>query len=109
MRSTRTAASPLEHEELRRSSPEVGRPAGHQWQPPSHDGYAAAMRHWVLTFNPPTAIVVVWAQDVEEARRLAVADLADKAPGIEPTETAAAPLERPATSGVVFSSITTVD
>jgi hypothetical protein len=66
------------------------------------------MKLWVLTYAPPVAIVVVWADEVEEARRLAVAELADKAPGITPSETAAVPLEQPSSAAVAFSSITTV-
>jgi hypothetical protein len=66
------------------------------------------MQIWVLTYAPPVAIVVVWARDLEEARRLATAELAEKASGITPKETAAVPMDQPPDGGVVFSSIITV-
>ena len=53
------------------------------------------MQLWVLAYASG-AIVAVFAQDREEARRLALAELADKAPRVDQVETAAVPHDVPA-------------
>ena len=60
------------------------------------------MKLWVFAYASG-AIVVVWANGIEEARGLALAELADKAPGETQTETAAIPYDPPAAAAVVFS------
>ena len=66
------------------------------------------MQFWALAYNPPAAVIVVWASDVEDARRLALEHLADEAPGVDPTETAVRQLKEASTGYVVMSSLVDV-
>jgi hypothetical protein len=64
------------------------------------------MHFWALTYNPPLAVVIVWASELEEARRLSLEHLADRVPGVEPTETGTRRLEEAPTGYVALSSVT---
>jgi hypothetical protein len=66
------------------------------------------VQFWALAYNPPAAVIVVWATGIEEARRLALEHLADQAPGVDPTETAVRQLEEAVTGYVVLSSLVDV-
>lgn len=64
---------------------------------------------WATTYSTPIALVLTYAHDVDEARRLAAVELASKAPaGPEPVEVNTIPMGVPDRPRALFSQITVV-
>lgn len=63
------------------------------------------MRVWVCIFTAPWGTVTVWAEDETQAREIACAEAASKAPGISPQFGYAFAIELPEDPGVLYTHL----